>query len=56
MVHEDRWTSGHARLIRRAALDPRVERIFVAPGIKKKLCEPPGTTAAGSQGQALLRA
>jgi penicillin-insensitive murein endopeptidase len=26
-------------VIRRAALDSRVERIFVAPGIKKKLCE-----------------
>ena len=33
------WTPAHGRLIRRAALDPRVERIFVAPGIKKKLCE-----------------
>jgi penicillin-insensitive murein endopeptidase len=46
MVHEDRWTAGHGRLIRRAALDPRVERIFVAPGIKKKLCE----TAGGDRG------
>jgi penicillin-insensitive murein DD-endopeptidase len=42
-VHEDRWTPQHGRLIRRAALDPRVERIFVAPGIKKKLCETAGT-------------
>ena len=38
-VYADRWTPAHGRLIRRAALDPRVERIFVAPGIKKKLCE-----------------
>jgi len=38
-VHEERWTPARGRLIRRAALDPRVERIFVAPGIKKKLCD-----------------
>ena len=42
-VHEDRWTAAHGRLIRRAALDARVERIFVAPGIKKKLCETMGS-------------
>ncbi|MBA3518044.1 MAG: penicillin-insensitive murein endopeptidase [Rhizobiales bacterium] len=36
------WTDAHARLIRRASLDPRAERIFVAPGIKKKLCETAG--------------
>jgi penicillin-insensitive murein endopeptidase len=45
-VYADRWTAAHGRLIRRAALDSRVERIFVAPGIKKKLCE----TAAGDRG------
>jgi penicillin-insensitive murein endopeptidase len=39
LVHENIWTPAHGRLIRRAALDPRVERIFVAPGIKKKLCQ-----------------
>jgi len=32
-------------MIRRAAQDRRVERIFVAPGIKRKLCE----TAAGDR-------
>jgi penicillin-insensitive murein endopeptidase len=42
-VFENRWTAAHGRLIRRAALDPRVERIFVAPGIKKKLCETMGS-------------
>jgi len=46
LVYDDRWTPAHGRLIRRAALDPRVARIFVAPGIKKKLCE----TAAGDRG------
>jgi len=37
------WTAAHGRVIRRAALDPRVERIFVAPGIKKELCETAGS-------------
>ncbi len=42
-IYRDRWTSAHGRLIRRAALDPRVERIFVAPGIKKELCQTAGS-------------
>jgi penicillin-insensitive murein endopeptidase len=42
VVDESKWSSALGRLIRRAALDPRVERIFVAPGIKKKLCETAG--------------
>ncbi|MGN6550234.1 MAG: penicillin-insensitive murein endopeptidase [Pararhizobium sp.] len=33
------WTPAQGRLIMRAARDPEVERIFVAPGIKKRLCE-----------------
>ncbi len=33
------WTDAHARLIRQAASDPRVARIFVHPAIKKTLCE-----------------
>ncbi|MBB4302091.1 penicillin-insensitive murein endopeptidase [Rhodobium orientis] len=33
------WTDAHARLIKRAAGDRRVARIFVHPGIKKKLCD-----------------
>ena len=44
-VHAHIWTPAHGRLIRRAAIDPRVERIFVAPGIKKKL----GETAGGDR-------
>ena len=39
VIDEKIWTPAHGRLIRRAALDPRVERIFVAPGIKRKLCQ-----------------
>jgi penicillin-insensitive murein DD-endopeptidase len=42
-IYRDRWTSAHGRVIRRAALDPRVERIFVAPGIKKELCRTAGS-------------
>lgn len=33
------WTPQHARLIKRAASYPEVERIFVHPAIKKALCE-----------------
>ncbi|WEK51626.1 MAG: penicillin-insensitive murein endopeptidase [Candidatus Kaistia colombiensis] len=33
------WSAGQHKLIRRAALDPRVARIFVNPAIKKALCE-----------------
>ncbi len=42
-VYPNVWTSAHGRLIRRAALDPRVERIFVAPGIKRQLCKMAGS-------------
>jgi len=33
------WTDAHFRLIKRAASHRAVQRILVAPGIKKKLCE-----------------
>lgn len=33
------WTPAHGKLIMQAASYPEVERIFVAPGIKKKLCD-----------------
>lgn len=38
-VFPDIWTDAHFRLIKRAASDARIERILVAPGIKKKLCQ-----------------
>ncbi len=38
-VDDRLWTPAHAALIRRAAMYPEVERIFVHPGIKKKLCD-----------------
>ena len=36
------WTRAHAELIRQAARDPRVNRIFVNPAIKLELCEQAG--------------
>jgi penicillin-insensitive murein endopeptidase len=38
-VDPNKWSSAHARLIMRAASYPQVERVFVHPGIKKKLCD-----------------
>lgn len=48
MVADDRlsvnehWTQQHVSLIKTAALDESVERIFVNAAIKKALCETPG--------------
>lgn len=44
-VDDRLWTPAHLKLLRRAASYPQVERIFVHPGIKKKLCE----TATGDR-------
>lgn len=38
-VNPDRWDATRARIIKRAASSPQVERIFVHPAIKKALCE-----------------
>ncbi|WP_455269428.1 penicillin-insensitive murein endopeptidase [Rhizobium herbae] len=38
-VNPARWTSTHAKLVMQAASYPQVERVFVNPAIKKKLCE-----------------
>ncbi|WP_412103627.1 penicillin-insensitive murein endopeptidase [Stappia stellulata] len=38
-VDPAKWSDSRARLIRRAAQDPRTARIFVNPAIKKALCE-----------------
>lgn len=38
-VDESVWNPAHARLLKRAASYPEVERILVHPGIKKKLCD-----------------
>ncbi len=39
------WTPGHAAVIKAAALDPLVERVFVNAAIKKALCREPGDHA-----------
>ncbi len=32
------WTPSHAAILKRAALDPRVDRVFVTPPVKIELC------------------
>lgn len=38
-VDKRRWTNVHAQVVVKAASYPQVERVFVNPAIKKKLCE-----------------
>ena len=38
-VDPRRWTDTHARVVMQAASYPQVERVFVNPAIKKKLCD-----------------
>lgn len=38
-VDPEKWTPARTALLKRAASYPEVERIFVHPGIKKKLCD-----------------
>ncbi len=38
-VDPRRWSTTHAKLVMQAASYPQVERVFVNPAIKKKLCE-----------------
>lgn len=38
-VDTRRWTKTHANVVMKAASYPQVERVFVNPAIKKKLCE-----------------
>ncbi|MCW4115765.1 penicillin-insensitive murein endopeptidase [Aurantimonas sp. MSK8Z-1] len=40
------WTASHLGLLKLAAEDPNVQRIFVNPGIKKKLCQTAGRDRA----------
>ena len=41
-VDPKHWTPAHTRLIKAAASEPRVERIFVNPALKVALCRDPG--------------
>jgi len=45
-VDPARWTEAHLRLLRTAADLPGVDRIFVDPAIKRKLCETAGPDRA----------
>jgi penicillin-insensitive murein endopeptidase len=45
-VNEDNWSSSHVKVIRLAAREPRVARIFVNPAIKKALCREAGSDRA----------
>ncbi|WP_152527834.1 penicillin-insensitive murein endopeptidase [Lutibaculum baratangense] len=45
-VDPARWSDAHARLIRLAARQPEVDRIFVHPGIKQELCRTAGNDRA----------
>ncbi len=38
-VDEARWSPVYAQILKDAAEDPKVQRIFVNPGIKRKLCQ-----------------
>jgi len=42
-IKPDVWQPGHVTLLKRAASEPEVARIFVHPAIKKALCEAAGT-------------
>ncbi|MDO9730698.1 penicillin-insensitive murein endopeptidase [Glaesserella parasuis] len=42
VVDERLWTANHTKLLKLAASDPRVDRIFVNPAIKVKLCNTAG--------------
>jgi penicillin-insensitive murein endopeptidase len=47
-IRPDVWTEGHLALIRAAAMEPKVQRIFVNPAIKRALCR-------SSEGEAWMR-
>ena len=55
-VDPARFGRGQAALVRRAALFPEVERIFVNPAIKRTLCEAAARPRLAGQGPALVRA
>lgn len=46
VVDERLWTAKHTQLLKLAATDTRVDRIFVNPAIKVKLCNTAGTDRA----------
>ena len=54
-VDPKNWTPAHTKLIKAAASEPRVERIFVNPALKVALCREAGRDRdMAGQGQADL--
>jgi penicillin-insensitive murein endopeptidase len=45
-LNPDKWTPAHAALIRTAAEDPEILRVFVNAAIKKELCQTAGSNRA----------
>jgi penicillin-insensitive murein endopeptidase len=45
-IDPSRWTKAHLAVVRLAAMEPKVERIFVNPAIKKALCREAGADRA----------
>ena len=45
-VDDSKWTPGHMKLLKAAAEDPAVQRIFVNPAIKKAMCRDAGRDRA----------
>ena len=54
-VDPKKWTAAHGRLLKRAASYPEVQRIFIHPGIKKKMCEIYGDARANDPWMNKLR-
>ncbi|QKV19775.1 penicillin-insensitive murein endopeptidase [Oricola thermophila] len=56
-LHVDprKWTPAHARLLKRAASYPEVQRIFIHPGIKKAMCDTYGEERANDPWMNKLR-
>lgn len=55
-VDPERWDAARARIIKRAAQSPKVERIFVHPAIKKALCESASSMGADRSWLSKVRA
>lgn len=54
-VDPNKWTAAHARLLKRAASYPEVQRIFIHPGIKQAMCDAYGGSRANDAWMNKLR-
>lgn len=55
-VDPQKWNVARARIVKRAAQSPKVERIFVHPAIKKELCQSAGSMGADRNWLSKVRA